>query len=29
MQVGPGQFQPFGHWQQISVDESMKDDTNV
>ncbi len=29
VQVGPGQFQPFGHWQRISVDESGKDDTNV
>jgi hypothetical protein len=29
MQVGPGHFQPFGHWQRIFVDESGKDDTNV
>ncbi|MGB3225632.1 MAG: porin [Desulforhopalus sp.] len=27
--IGPGQFQPFVHFQQISVDESGKDDTNV
>lgn len=26
---GPGQFQPFVHWQYIDVDESGKDDTNV
>ncbi|RJQ65846.1 MAG: hypothetical protein C4519_26940 [Desulfobacteraceae bacterium] len=27
--VGPGQIQPFAHWQKISVDESGKDDTDV
>lgn len=27
--LGPGQIQPFGHWQYIDVDESGKDGTNV
>ncbi len=27
--LGPGQIQPFAHWQQISVDELGKGDTNV
>jgi hypothetical protein len=27
--IGPGQFQPFAHWQYINVDETGKDGTNV
>ncbi|MBW1698938.1 MAG: hypothetical protein JRK26_19330 [Deltaproteobacteria bacterium] len=27
--LGPGQIQPFAHWQYIDVDESGKDNTNV
>jgi hypothetical protein len=27
--LGPGQVQPFAHWQYIDVDESGKDSTNV
>jgi hypothetical protein len=27
--LGPGQLQPFAHWQYIDVDESDKDATNV
>lgn len=28
-ELGPGQIQPFAHWQRISVDEPGKDNTNV